>query len=132
MNFTRRVRRKPTEADDEEDQIAAEAEAQQSGGRAYHHWRERNEPPSTFSALAMRQSCPFAVGDVCRERFFLGWKLADGSAYEYEVARPYARTDLRGARCRIVQRVDKERVEVEMQGGERLEIRREQIRRISA
>jgi len=101
-----------TEVDDAE-LIAAEAaslEAQLNGSRSYRHWRDRNEPQASSSALAMRQACPYSRHDKRVEAFELGWRLADVSTWDRVCG---------GRPCAIVQRPSRVQTEIQFGDGTR-------------
>lgn len=74
--------RRLSESETDEDDLVSEVDARENGERAFRHWRDRNEPPATIEALAMRQACPYALRDGLTDWFVLGWKIASGTAFD--------------------------------------------------
>lgn len=126
MTFKRRL----SEAEQEEDAIAADVEARENGQRAYRHWKDRGEPPARTPAVAMRQACPYPRGDVRASAFFAGWRGTGADAFDHAwVGTKWP--ERKGKPCRVLARV-KNTVEVEFPDGERTRTVSWWVRRISA
>jgi len=124
--------RKLSESELDDDGVqAAEAEALSAGDRSYRHWRDRGEPPAPSSALAMRQACPYDRDDSRTAVFFHGWMLASRPRFEHQVAAGAACPRLSGSRCWVLRTIAT-KSDIALESGERMNVPKMWIRRLSA
>lgn len=121
-------KRRLSESEAEEEAIAADVEAREAGARSFRHWRDRNEPPATVSALAMRQACPYRRSDARVEGFMQGWHDAEGTAAFDHEYRARGRCEV----CRVEHRPNSRFVEVVLRSGERVRTLATCVRKVSA
>jgi hypothetical protein len=121
-------KRRLSESEAEEEAVAADVEARESGARSFRHWRDRNEPPAKFSTVAMRQACPYAKSDPRVDAFMDGWRAAEGAgAWDHEVCRHGT-----CERCVIVGRGPRGLVTVRLQGGGQMRTHGKCVHKVSA